>query len=74
MFSADISRPPTRKFADYPLRVDGTTMYEPQSDPPFTLLTERFINNNDSISDKRKELELKRLQNPTLGLKFEIEL
>ena len=53
------SRPPTPNFADYPKRVDGTTINEPQVDPRFTILTERFIDNNDILSTKRKETELK---------------
>ena len=50
-FTADYSRPPTPNFTDYPLRVDGITIYEPQSDPRFNLLTERFINNNDTTTN-----------------------
>ena len=69
--TADNSKPSTPNFADYPLRVDGITVYEPKFDPRFTLLTEPFINNNNTLSDKRKELKLKRLQYPHLYLKFE---
>ena len=42
-FTTDNCRPPTPNFADYPLRVDGITLYEAESDPRFTLLKERFI-------------------------------
>ena len=73
-YTADQSRPPTTKFADYPLRVDGITIYYPQHDPRFPILAERFITNNDPLSQKRKETELKRLQTPNLELKFEVKV
>ena len=73
-YTAEHSRPPTPNFADYPLRVDGITIYDPQNDPRFPILTERFINNNDLLSHKRKETELKRLQTPNLELKFEVKV
>ena len=53
-YTADQSRPPTPSFADYPLRVDGITIYDPQHDPRFPILAERFITNNDLLSHKRK--------------------
>ena len=71
---ADHSRPPTPNFSDYPLRVDGITFYDPQNDPRFSILAERFIFNNDLLSHKRKETELKRLQTPNLELKFEVKV
>ena len=49
-YTADQSRPPTPNFADYPLRV-----YDPQHDPRFPILAERFITNNDLLSHRRKE-------------------
>ena len=73
-FTADHSRPPTPNFTDYPIRVDGNTIYDPQKDPRFPILTERFITANNSLSNKRKEIELKRLQTPNLGLKFEVRV
>ena len=73
-YTADQSRPPTPNFADYPLRVDGITIYDPQHDPRFPILAERFITNNDLLSHKRKETELKRLQTPNLELKFEVKV
>ena len=73
-FTCDHSRPPTLNFADYPMGVDGTTIYDPQNDPRFPLLTERSIANKNSLFNKRKELELKRLQNPNLELKFEVKV
>ena len=65
-YTADHSRPPTPNFADYPLRVDVITIYDPQNDPRFPILAERFIANNDLLSHKRKGTELKRLQIPNL--------
>ena len=73
-YTAEHSRPPTPNFADYPLRVDGITIYDPQNDPRFPILAERFINNNDFLSHKRKETELKRLQTSNLELKFEVKV
>ena len=66
-YTADQSRPPTP-------RVDGITIYDPQHDPRFPILAERFITNNDLLSHKRKETELKRLQTPNLELKFEVKV
>ena len=34
-YTAEHSRPPTPNFADYPLRVDGITIYDPQNDSQF---------------------------------------
>ena len=73
-FTYDQSRPPTPNFTDYPIRVDGTTIYDPQNDPRFPILAERFITTNNSFSNKRKETELKRLQTPNLELKFEVRV
>ena len=73
-YTADQSRPPTPNFADYPLRVDRITIYDPQNDPQFPILAERFITNNDLLSQKRKETEIKRLQTPNLELKIEVKV
>ena len=73
-YTADQSRPPTPNFADYPLRVDGITIYDRQNDPRLPILAERFITNNDLLSRKRKETELKRLQTPNLEPKFEVKV
>ena len=73
-YTADQSRPPTSKFADYPLRIDGITIYDPQHNPRFPILAERFNTNNDLLSHKRKETELKRLQTPNLELKFDVKV
>ena len=60
-YTAEHSRLPTPIFEDYPIRVHRTTSYDPSQDPRFPILTERFTANNDSLSNKRKETELKRL-------------
>ena len=73
-YTADQSRSPTPNFADYLFRVDGITIYDPQNDPRFPILAERFITNYDLLSQKRKETELKRLQTPNLELKFEVKV
>ena len=73
-YTADHSRPPTPNFADYPLRVDGITIYDPQNDTRFPILAELCIANNGLLSQKRKETELKRLQTPNLELKFEVKV
>ena len=67
-FTAYNPRSHTPNFAYYPLRVDGITVYEPIFNPGFTLLAERLIINNDTLSDK---LELRRLENSNLELKIE---
>ena len=73
-YTADHSRPPTPNVADYPLRVDGITIYDPQNDPRFPIIAERFFANNDLLSQKRKETEPKRLQTTNLELKFEVKV
>ena len=73
-YTADQSRPPTPNFADYPLRVDGITICDPQHNPRFPILAERFITNNDLLSQKRKETELERLQTPNLELILEVKV
>ena len=59
---------------DYRLFITPSKLYHPQNDPRFPILAERFINNNDLLSHKRKETELKRLQTPNLELKFEVKV
>ena len=62
---------PAPDFADYPIRKDGITVYDSKNDPRFTVLTERFLTSNDSLSNKRNETKLERLQTSNLELKFE---
>ena len=73
-FTSDHSGPPTPNFADYPIRVDGTIIYDPQNDPRFPIRTELFFAKNNSLSNKRKELELERLKNPNLESKVEVKV
>ena len=73
-YTAEHSRPTTPNFADYPLRVDGITIYDPKHDHRFPILAERFIANNDLLSHKTKETKLKRLQTPNLEHKFEVKV
>ena len=72
-YTTEHSRPPNPNFADYPIRVDGTTRDEPKNNPRFPNLTEQFITTNDTPSNK-KEAELKRLQTANLKLKFEVKV
>ena len=72
--TAGHSRPLTPNFADYPLRVDGITIYDPQNDPQLPILAKRFLANNDILSQKRKETKLKRLPTPNRELKFEVKV
>ena len=58
-FTVDNSRAPTPSFADYPLRVDGITIYEPRFDPRSTLLAERSIHNTIHFLQNVKNLNLK---------------
>ena len=73
-YTTEHSKPRTPKFTDYPIRVDGTTIYNPKNDPLFPILTERFLTNTDSLSNKRKETELKRPQISNLELKFKVKV
>ena len=54
-FTSQPSRPPTPNCADQSMGVDGTTIYESQSDPRFILLTQRFINNNGTLQLNEKK-------------------
>ena len=53
-YTADQSRPPTPNFADNPLEVDRISIYDPQNDPRFPILAERFITNNDLKKEKKQ--------------------
>ena len=61
-YTADHSRPPTPLFAGYPIRVDGTTTYDPKNDPRFPILTERFVINNDWKKETMLEQKLNALK------------
>ena len=73
-YTTEHSRTPFPNFAEYPIRNDGATIYEPKNDPRFPILTERFNTTNNSLSNKRKEAELKRLQTSNPELKFEVKV
>ena len=72
-YTADHSRPPTPNFAVYPIRVDGTTKYDPKNDPHFPILRTLYYK-QQPLSNKRKETEHKRLQTPNLEIKFEVKV
>ena len=72
-YTADQSRPPAPNFANYPIRVDRNTIYDPKNDPHFPILTERFFKITIYYLTK-KETELKRLQTSILELKFEVKV
>ena len=42
-FTAEHTRPPFPNFADYPICIGGITNYDPNDNPRFPILTERFI-------------------------------
>ena len=54
-YTADHSRPPTPNFSEYPLRVDGITIYDPQNDPRFPILAERPLLTTSSYLIKEKK-------------------
>ena len=42
-YTAEHSGPPAPNFADYPLRNDGTTIYDPKNDPIFQFLQNTLL-------------------------------
>ena len=42
-YTAEHHRPPNPNFVDYPIRVGGTTIYDPSHDPRFPIITERLL-------------------------------
>ena len=60
-YTTEPSRPQIPNFADYPVRVDGTTIYEPKT-------------TNYFLSNKRKEAELNTLQTSNLELTCEVNV
>ena len=57
--TAEHARPPTPNFADYRIRVDGTTTYDPKHYPRFSFLNENFISNNNFYLTNAKRQNLK---------------
>ena len=72
-FLEDFSRPPTPNPHEYPIRVNSKIIRSVNEDPRYTVLPEGFINNN-SLSNPRKQRELRRLQEDQLILKVEVEV
>ena len=72
-FLEQYSRPPTPNPHEYPIRVNSTIYRSLTEDPRYTVLPTRFINNS-SLSNSRKQRELRRLQETQLILKFVVEV
>ena len=72
-FLEEYSRPPTPNPHENPIRVISTTIRSLNEDPRYTVLPTRFINTS-SLSNSRKQRELRRLQETQLILKFEVEV
>ena len=66
-------RPPTPNPHEDPIRVNSKIIRSPNEYPRYTVLPERFINNS-SLSNPRKQRELRRLQEDQLLLKVEVEV
>ena len=72
-FLEDYPRPATPNPHEYPIRVNSKLIPSLNDDPRYTLLPDKFINNS-SLSNQRKQRELRRLQEDQLFLKFEDEV
>ena len=72
-FLEEQSRPPTPDPQEYPIRVNSKLIRTLNEDPRYTVLPARVINNS-SLSNPRKQRELRRLQEDQLVLKFEVEV
>ena len=68
------STPPTPNRVDYPLIVNHTLVNSPRQDPRFLYLVTHKLNSNLHISDTRRRKEFLRLEEPSLELKFEINV
>ena len=68
------STPPTPNRVDYPLIVNHTLVNSPRQDPRFLYLATQKLNSNLHISDTRRRKEFLRLEEPSLELKFEINV
>ena len=68
------STPPTTNRVDYPLIVNHTFVNSPRQDPRFLYLATHKLNSNPHISDTRRRKEFLRLEEPSLELKFEINV
>ena len=72
-FLEEYSRPPTSNPHEYPIRVNSNFIRSLNEDPRYTVLPARLINNS-SLSNPRKQRELRRLQEDQLVLKFDAEV
>ena len=66
-FTSVHSRPPTPNFVDYPIRVDGTTIYDPQNDPRFPFLQNILLQILTHFLIKEKNLNSNVFKIPTLN-------
>ena len=58
---------------EYPIGVNSKIIRSLNEDPRYTVLSDRFINNS-SLSNPRKQRELRLLQEDQLVLNFEVEV
>ena len=72
-FLEEYSRPPTTNPHEYPIHGNSKIIRSLNEDPRYTVLPARFINNS-SLSNPRKQRELRRLQEDRLVLKLEVEV
>ena len=72
-FLEEFLRPPTLNPHEYPIRINSKIVLSLNEDPRYTVLPTRYINNS-SLSNSRKQRELRRLQEDQLVLKFEVEV
>ena len=72
-FLGEYSRPPTPNPHEYPIRVNSNIIRSHNEDPRYTVLPARFVNDS-SLSNPRKQRELRILQEDQLVLKFELEV
>ena len=72
-FQEHYSSPPTPNPHEYPVRVNSKIIRSLNEDPRYTVLPDSIINNS-SLSNPRKQRELRRLQEDQLILKVEVEV
>ena len=70
-FLEEYSRPPTPNPHEYAIRGNSTIIRSLNEDPRYTVLPTRFLNSS-SLSNSRKQRELRRLQETQLIGKFEV--
>ena len=69
----EYSRPPTPNPHEYHIRVNSMIIRSLNEDPRYTVLPTRYISDS-SLSNSRKQRELRRLQETQLILKFKVEV